>query len=165
MKNYQYLKDGILEAYLLGVVNEQEKQEFERLVATDDDILSDLSQLEANLEAYFLRHAIPPPPAIRSKLELRISQTDLKEWEEPAFHEPSQSSHGSPRPEPEYVQVEVDTTHIRVHKHWKVAFIAVFILSKVFLILGLYFYFKANSLEQEIIRLRNQVEQSSPNPR
>ncbi|WP_461078338.1 hypothetical protein [Spirosoma flavus] len=164
MKNYQYLKDGILEAHLLGVVSEQEKREFERLLATDDDILSDLNQVEANLEAYFLRNAVPPPPGIREKIELRIHQTDLKKWEEPVFHESFQSRHGSPKAEPQYVQVEVDTTHIRVHKHWKAAFIAVFILSKVFLVLGLYYYFKATSLEQEVIRLRNQVEQPARNP-
>ncbi|GAB3944137.1 hypothetical protein GCM10028805_11360 [Spirosoma harenae] len=162
MKNYQYLKSGILEAHLLGLVTEEEKQELERLLATDDDILSDLSEIEMDLEAYFLKNSVPPPPDLREKIELRISQTDLKKWEEPIPHQSSESFGKTQSSEPNYVHVEVDNTHIRVHKHWKVAFIAVFILSKVFLILGLYFYFKATSLEQEVNRLKTEVQQSSP---
>ncbi|GAB2586036.1 hypothetical protein GCM10027190_38900 [Spirosoma areae] len=152
-----------MEAYLLGLATEQEKEEVEQLLTTDADVLAQLSELETDMEEYFIRHAVPPPPGIREAIELRISETDIKKWE------PAKQAGPEPREtrsrQPHYVNVEVDETHIRVHKNWRTAFIAVFILSKIFLILGLYFYFKANSLEQEITRLKTAPQQTAPLPR
>ncbi|GAB4018833.1 hypothetical protein GCM10028808_54690 [Spirosoma migulaei] len=160
MKNYQYLTSGVLEGYLLGLVTGQEKEELERILATDEDVLSQLKELEREMEAYFLQNAVPPPPGIREKIELLISETEIKKWVEPAstdFAPPTSEPRSN---EPHYVHVDVDNTHIRVHKHWKTAFIAIFILSKLFLILGLYFYFKSTSLEQEVNRLKIEAQQA-----
>ncbi|MVM41497.1 hypothetical protein GO730_33745 [Spirosoma sp. HMF3257] len=162
MKNHQYLTSGVLEAYLLGLVSEQEKEELERLLATDEEVLAQLNELETDMEAYFLNNAVPPPPGIREKIELRINETEIKKWQQPTSGDSSKKSSESRSNDPHYVNVEVDNTHIRVHKHWKIAFIAVFILSKIFLITGLYFYFKANSLEQEVIRLKAEAQHAVP---
>lgn len=162
MKNYQYLTSGVLEGYLLGLVTGQEKEELERILATDADVLAQLNELEIEMEDYFLQNAVPPPPGIREKIELRISETEIKKWAEP---DPTNFTPPPTEPrsnEPHYVNVEVDNTYIRVHKHWKTAFIAVFVLSKIFLVLGLYFYFKANSLEQEVNRLKIEAQQTAP---
>jgi hypothetical protein len=164
LKTYQYLKSGILEAYLLGLTTDEEKEEVEKLLTTDADVLAELNELEAGMEEYLLRNAVPPPPAIRDAIELRLSETEITKWKEAEYAEPD------PKPKPNqsgsressYVDVEVDNTHIRVHKNWRPAFIAVFILSKVFLILGLYYYFKSASQEEEIIRLKAQVPQTAP---
>lgn len=162
MKNHQYLTSGVLEAYLLGLVSEQEKEELERILATDEEVLAQLNELETDMEAYFLNNAVPPPPGIREKIELRINETEIKKWQQPTSGDSSKKSSESRSNDPHYVNVEVDNTHIRVHKHWKIAFIAVFILSKIFLITGLYFYFKANSLEQEVIRLKAEAQHAVP---
>ena len=164
MKNDNYLTSGILETYLLGLTTEKEKDELEQVLATDPEILAQLNELEASMEDYFIRNAIPPPPGIREKIELRISETELKKWEDVKQTNPNPKSTEFKSNEPSYVHVEVDDTHIRVHKNWRMAFIAVFILSKVFLILGLYYYFKAASLEQEIIRLKSTTGQTNPVP-
>ena len=162
MKNYDYLKSGILEAQLLGLFADQEKEEVTQLLATDEDLLGHLGELETEMEAYFLRNAVPPPPGIREKIELRISQTEVEKWVQPEQTRQNQQSAETAPKEPQYVNVEYDDTHMRVHKQWKTAFIAIFILSKVFLILGLYYYFKADSLQQEVARLRaeTQVQQT-----
>lgn len=164
MKTYQYLKSGILEAYLLGLTTEEEKAEVEKLLATDPDVLAELNELEAGMEEYLLRNAVPPPPGIREAIELRLSETELTKWKEPAYSEPDPAPRQARSKESSYVDVEVDNTHIRVHKNWRPAFIAVFILSKIFLILGLYYYFKSTSQEQEIMRLKAQVPQAAPRP-
>ncbi|MCX6218781.1 hypothetical protein [Spirosoma sp.] len=162
MKTYQYLRSGILEAYLLGSATEKEKEEVEKLLTTDADVLAELNELEASMEDYFLRNAVPPPPGIREAVELRISQTEVKKWEKPPHTYTEPKSTESEERGPSYVHVEVDNTHIRVHKYWRTAFIAIFILSKVFLILGLYYYFKASSQADEIDRLKAQIQQTSP---
>lgn len=161
MKTYKYLKDGILEAYLLGITTEKEKEEVEQLLAKDPDVLAELNELETDMENYFLRNAVPPPPSVREAVSLRISETEIKKWEE-APHKKTHEESGSRSNQQSYVHVEVDDTHIRVHKYWRHAFIAVFILSKIFLILGLYYYFKASSQAEEIVRLRAASQQTAP---
>ena len=69
MKNHQYLTSGVLEGYLLGLVSGPEKEELEKLLATDEDVLAQLNELELNMEDYFQRNAVPPPPGIREKIE------------------------------------------------------------------------------------------------
>ena len=137
---------------MLGTLSDDDRAQAETLLATDPDIALQLEELEAGMEQYFLQNAVPPPPGIKAALQQRLVGSELKKWEEPA---PTQEP---PRPEPAsspYVDVEVgDPTHIRVHKYWRAAFIAVFVLGKIFLAFGLYQYFKANSLEQEIERLK-----------
>lgn len=165
MKNYQYLTNGVLESYLLGLASEQEKEELKQILATDEEVLNQLGEIETEMEAYFIRHAVPPPPAIREKIELRISETEIKKWEPTPHTDFTQKTTEAPANEPYYVNADVDTTHIRVHKHWKIAFIAVFVLSKIFLITGLYFYFKAHTLEQEIERIKAQTQQTAPSDR
>ncbi|WP_018620022.1 hypothetical protein [Spirosoma luteum] len=164
MKNYHYLKDGFLEAHLLGLFADQEKEEVTQLLATDNDLLDHMAEIELEMEEHFLRNAVPPPPGIREKIELRISQTDIEKWVKPDHTEQSRKSTETTSKEPQYVNVEFDDTHIRVHKQWKTALIAIFILSKVFLILGLYYYFKADSLQQEVTRLKAETQVQQPMP-
>lgn len=136
------------------------------MLATDQDLLNHLDEIELEMEEHFLRNAVPPPPGIREKIELRISQTEIEKWEQPAHTEQSRKSAEPVAKEPQYVNVEYDNTHIRVHKQWKTALIAIFILSKVFLILGLYYYFKADSLQQEVTRLKAETQmQQTMSPR
>lgn len=143
---------------MLGLFADEEKEEVTQLLATDNDLLAHLDELELEMEEYFLSHAIPPPPDIREKIELRISQTEVKKWVQPDNTQYSRKSTETSSKEPQYVNVEFDDTHIRVHKHWKTTLIAIFVLSKVFLILGLYFYFKADSLQQEVTRLKAETQ-------
>ncbi|WP_461103988.1 hypothetical protein [Spirosoma koreense] len=161
------MTSGILEAYLLGLVAETEREELEHVLATDPEVLAQLTELEATMEDYFISNAVPPPPGIREKIELRISETEVKKWQE-ADQPRSKQQAKQPEPAPAespYIQVEVSDTHIRVHKYWRAAFIAVFVLSKVFLILGLYYYFKSNSLQEEIQRLKSASQQTTTNSR
>ncbi|WP_353717698.1 hypothetical protein [Dyadobacter sp. 676] len=46
---------------------------------------------------------------------------------------------------------------MKVHKLWRPAFIAVFILSKIFLIAGLYFYFKSVAQQEELEKIKTEM--------
>ena len=159
MKTEEYISSGLLEAYLLGLVSDEDKREVERTVAAHPEIGLYLDKLEVKLESQFLQGAVPPPPALRELVELKATQQEIKR-----FEEPYQQQHGPTSDQTAdrsgYVDVQVSNTHIQVHKYWRVAFIAVFILSKIFLVFGLYYYFKAQSQEQEIERLTKQVQQT-----
>jgi len=161
LKTEDYISSGLLEAYVLGLVSDQDKREVEHMVATHPEIGLYLDKLEVKLEGQFLQGAVPPPPALRERIELRATQQEVKPYEAPYQHqyqptdEPAADRSG-------YVDVQVSNTHIQVHKYWRPAFIAVFILSKIFLVFGLYYYFKAQTQEQEINRLTKQVQQTTP---
>ena len=162
MKNSHYLTSGILESYLSGLVSNEQKEELDRVLTTDLDVLAELNEIEVHIEQYLLDNGVPPPPGLTVAIEQRIGGTEIQKHETD-----SQSRFDSPTPEPQpstsnYIDVEVNDTHIRVHKNWRTAFIAVFILSKVFLILGLYYYFKSGSQADEIIRLKTKSQQTGP---
>lgn len=162
LNSHYYLTSGILKAYLSGLVTEQEREELEHVLNTDPDVLAQLSNLETAMEGYFWDNAVPPPPGFREKLELRLSQTGLLKKEAEPTEETNTRSSKTYAQEPTYIPIEVSNTHIRVHKNWRTAFIAIVVLSKIFLIAGLYYYFKSASQEQEIIRLNSTIQQTTP---
>ncbi len=163
MTTDQLTTSGLLESYLLGGTTDTENELVAQLLAHDDTLLNRLGQLSADLEYHFVQQAVPPPPAIRDQLELDIVRQELQKRahrDYPNFD--YEESARNTTAQPNYVAVEVDNTHIRVHKNWRPAFIALFILSKIFLITSLYFYFKADSQAQEITRLKAEISQSAP---
>ena len=162
MKTHEYLTSGILESYLLGLVSEQQKEDVERLLTTDPEIVSYLDALEVDMEQHFMRNATPPPPSVRNAVLQRINDNEIQRWPGNDANRANTRQPDAEPAKPNYIDVEVSNTHIQVHKYWRPAFIAVFVLSKIFLILGLYYYFKSSSLEQEIIRLRASTQQISP---
>lgn len=166
-KSYQYLEDGFLEAYLTGLVSEQERAEMKQHLSENPEIQQELSDMENDMEQFFMRHAVPPPPGMRDAVMKRINDSEIQKWRPDTDDKQSQRSSNATNRDSQYVHVEVDNTHIRVHKYWRPAFIAVFVLSKVFLIAGLYYYFKAGSMERELEQLRqlNSIQQPmSPRP-
>lgn len=146
----------------MGLVSNEEKEQLEHVLATDSDVLAELNELEMQMEQYFLENGVPPPPGVKTAIEQRINKPEIEKWESDTYTNTNRAEPKPEPPKPNYIDVEVDNTHIRVHKHWKTAFIAVFILSKVFLILGLYYYFKSSSQQDEILRLKAGIEQMAP---
>ena len=122
------------------------------MAATYPEIALALTDLELEIEQACQEGAVPPPPGTWEGIQAKLSG-ELRRYEPQGPPPPRQEGSG-------YVHVEVDDTHIRVHKYWRPAFIAVFILSKVFLVLALYYYFKTDSQEQEIERLKIELIES-----
>jgi hypothetical protein len=161
LKTSEYKTSGILESYLLGLVSDAEKQEVEQMIVTHPELNLYIEELGMKLESQFLQGIVPPPPNLRELVELRIDQKSLKRYEEPYERRRQGPSTDSDADRMNYVDVQVSNTHIQVHKYWRVAFIAVFVLSKIFLAFGLYYYFKAQSQDQEIERLNRQIQQQT----
>ncbi|MGX7685795.1 hypothetical protein ACWA1C_01425 [Flectobacillus roseus] len=155
MNTQIYIESGVLEAYLLGVANESEQQQVEQYAYEFPEIADALSQLSVTINQHFMVQAVPPPPVIRDRLKYKEETNDLKKWE---FTEQGRQHQEKPKEDASYLEVEYDNTHIKVHKFWRPAFIAVFVLSKIFLVLAVYFYFKAESLIKENAKLQQEVE-------
>lgn len=158
MNTQQYIQSGILEAYLLGLASEEEQYDVQRMATAYPEINTSLNFLEEEIENLCLQEAVPPPPNTWQLIQARINKTEIKKYK--PYRESYQNGSASAAEKPDYLEVEVNNTHIQVHKLWRTAFIAVFILGKIFLATALYYYFKSNSQEQEIERLKAEVHQT-----
>ena len=155
MENKEFIESGYLEAYVLGLATEVEKEFVSQKLQADQNISSHLIDLETGIKKYFDETSVVPPSEVREIIHLRSLKGDVQKEKHFFNHAPKNES----KKKDEYLDIEVDDTYIKVHKYWRPAFIAVFVLSKIFLIAGLYYYFKTTSLEQEILRLKTTIQQ------
>ncbi len=150
-----------MEAYLLGLVSDTEKQGVEQMITTHPDLALYVEELEVTLENRFMQGVVPPPPDLRELVKLRADQQVVKRNKQTDRRQEREQPTQSTTNSTDFVDVKVSNTHIQVHKYWRVAFIAVFILGKIFLAFGLYQYFKGQAQEQEIERLNRQIQQQT----
>jgi anti-sigma-K factor RskA len=64
----EYIEGGIIESYVMGLANESERAEFERLCVEYPELVAARRKFEEKLEAYASEHAEPPPPEIKEKV-------------------------------------------------------------------------------------------------
>ncbi|NIJ53514.1 hypothetical protein [Dyadobacter arcticus] len=147
MKTQDFIESGILESQLLGLTSKEEKEQVRLMMLADRSLENYVIDLEADIRKYFTSESVSPPTAVRELIELK------------SFKEKHNFNSDNRTGRTQYLDVEVNDTHIKVHKFWRPAFIAVFVLSKIFLIAGLYYYFKSASQQEELLRLKTQIEQ------
>ena len=150
----EYIKSGIVEGYALGLASPDEAAQFERLLLSHLELREALSDFELQLELFAFQHSVPPPPGIREKIEAHIRNLpDVK----PKYRR-EEGNREEKAPASEYIPIRDTSPHIRVHKYWRPAFIVIFILSKIFLILFLYYFFQNRYAQKEIRLLEKQVK-------
>ncbi|SNC64604.1 Anti-sigma-K factor rskA [Hymenobacter gelipurpurascens] len=79
----EYIESGILEEYALGVLNESERSEVERLAAQHQEIRRELDDIVRGLDVYAAAHAITPPEGMRERV-LSGWQNAIRETSAPA---------------------------------------------------------------------------------
>jgi hypothetical protein len=147
-----YMQSGIVESYALGLATPIEREEFEQLVPHYPELKVALSDFEYQLELFALDNEEPPPPELRERIQARIQDI-------PAVR-PSRRGNGRNREQrgTKYLQVETSSNHIRVHKAWKTLFIVIFIMSKIFLALAIYFFLEYRHVKAAVQALPPQAE-------
>lgn len=161
MKIKEYIESGILEAYVLGSVSEEEAREVLQLKKQYSEIQDALYELETDLERLAHYMAIPPPPDLWAKIEDNINElTTTPDYEPLRFKKYRENRSGKTTNNGQYIELEAENTHMRVNKTWKWVFIAVFILSKIFLISAIYFYLENRQAQQQIQQLKTELKQS-----
>jgi anti-sigma-K factor RskA len=68
MNTSEYIASGILEAYVLGSVTPQEKQEVECLSKIYPEIKTELTTIEETMETYAKMHEVKPCAQLKSKI-------------------------------------------------------------------------------------------------
>jgi hypothetical protein len=146
-----YIQSGIVESYALGLATVFEREEFEQLMPHYPELKTALSDFEYQLELFAIEHEIPPPAGTRERIEARIRETPVARREQ-GHRRGSRVQEGGAG----FLNVEYSSNHIRVHKVWKTLFIMVFILSKIFLALAIWFYVEYRHARQDARRLQEQ---------
>lgn len=143
-----YMQSGIVESYALGLVTPEEAAEFEQLLPHYPELKDALSDFEYHLELFSIDNEVPPPPEARARIEERLRET-------PAIRH--HTRRGYRQHHSEYLQAKETSHYIRVHKIWRVLFVVVFIVSKIYLALAIYYFLeyrqaKARQLQQPVMQ-------------
>ena len=79
MNIQEYISSGIVESYSLGLANDQERVEFERMCAAHSEVRAARDAFELSLEKEALANAVAPPKHLRSRIlaELEIEKEKL----------------------------------------------------------------------------------------
>ena len=152
----QYIKSGIIETYVMGLATPEEASQLERLLPFYAELQAAISDFSFQVELFAIQHEEPPPPGVFEKIQDRVRE--LPEVRKPP---PPGSNGRAAKREDDYLYVKENSTHIRVHKYWRIAFICIFILSKILLIGFLYFFLAYRHSERDLQSLKD--EQVKPN--
>lgn len=69
MRNFEdYIKSGILEAYILGLTDAEETLEVKQMEAASEEIRREINIISENLERYVQANSVAPHPAIKPLL-------------------------------------------------------------------------------------------------
>jgi len=151
----EYIDSGITGVYILGLATPQEAEEFERKWPEYPELRAAYYRTVTNLAAVSYDKRIPPPPEVRKNFDDYMRNT-------PALQPtPGEGGRNNPRTGAgDYIPLQaVPSSHIRVHRYWRWAFIAVFVLSKIFLVLSVYYIIQYQHTQDQIKDLQQQVQE------
>ena len=159
----QYINSGILEAYVTGSASDEEVNELLHMKANYPEVNIALQELEKDMEFIAQQMAITPPARTWDKISDTIDELILRQTSgTEQFTNRGGGNHNDydkPDTGPQYIEVEAQSNHIKVHKTWKWVFIAVFILSKIFLACAIYFYLENRQAQQQLNDLKTELRQ------
>lgn len=155
----EYINSGILEAYVLGCASEEEARDVLRMKQQHPEVNEALRELEIDMERMAGHMAITPPPGVWDRIEQDIHEITLRQPLEPAIYREAEPKTPPPPPTPDYISIESQNTHMRIHKSWKWVFAAVFVLGKIFLGFAIYYYFESRQAKQQVEDLRQEIRQ------
>jgi hypothetical protein len=156
----QHINSGILEAYVTGTTTPAEEREVIYLKQKYPEVRAALMQLETDMENMARLMAVSPPPNMWDKIEAEIDGIILREKTEPSrfTEQQKRKTYNQPDIPPQYIDVEAESNHMRIHKAWKWVFAIVFILGKIFLGVAIYFYLENRQALEQIKELKSEIQ-------
>ncbi|MFB0494325.1 hypothetical protein FHW88_005839 [Mucilaginibacter sp. SG538B] len=159
----EYIDSGILEVFVMGAATDEEARELMYMKAKYPEVDEALKQLETDMEKIAGEMAISPPPHMWEKIEDEID--GLIRLENPAqpvkfrTSGDDQNKHKKAPPEDQFISIESESNHMRLHKSWRWIFAAVFVLGKIFLGFAIYFYLENRQTRQQLQELKTEIRE------
>ncbi|CAL1520944.1 hypothetical protein [Chitinophaga sp. MM2321] len=132
-----YIESGIIESFVLGLATESEVEELEHMRRLYPDLDTEVEIVERRLERAAFDEAAMPPAQTKERVLQKIR------WEQAGGYGETSSS---------YTFINIlpkDGSHISVHRWWKIFFIIIFILSKIFLFFAILYYLKYRQVKEQ----------------
>lgn len=154
MNLQSYIQSGIVEGYVFGLLTPEEKIEFEYHLSVNPLLKQAVADVELQVEQFALGQAVPPPPHIRDQFTGFLQKLPVpdKKIKEP----PPGGGNGDSPYIPAY---EVTSNQIKVHKYWRIAFLILFIITKLLLIGLVYFIIKFYNAREEVQQMQQQQQE------
>lgn len=162
MEIKEIMESGIMETYIMGIATEQEIEQVLTLRKQFPEFEQELTKLEYDMEVLAQGMAIPPPPGILAKIEHEVHEIQLREQKVEKFSEQEHTTNREYANKDRYIEVESESSHMRIHKAWRWVFAAVFILAKIFLGFAIYFYLANRQAQEKILELKTEIKQNAP---
>lgn len=158
MKINEYIESGILESYVLGSTSEAEARELLYLKAKHPEINEALRHLETDMEQIAQHMAIIPPPEVWDRIESGINELmQTPDMEALTVRNPGRRSDGKGKKSSQFIDIEAQSSHMRIHKLWRWIFFGIFLLGKVFLGFAIYFYLENRNIKEQIKELKTEI--------
>lgn len=165
MRVEDYIESGILETFVMGAASDDETKELMFMKARFPEVDEALQQLELDMELLARNMAITPPPNTWGKIEQEINDIILRDKANPEkftqkqrgnddFNQSKQYNNGH-----QYIEVEAESSHMKIHKNWKWVLAGIFVLGKIFLACAIYFYLENRQAQQQLQELRTELKQ------
>ncbi|WP_109695631.1 hypothetical protein [Chitinophaga deserti] len=148
-----YIDNGMVESYVLGLSSPDENAEMRKLLREYPELETERDEVERIIHKLLNEEAVQPPVALRSRALQPLDWADTNAEKE--------------EKKPNYTFINIapnQNQYITVHRVWKWIFIASFLLFKAFLFLAIFFYFKYRQVEdrqQEREKIRLEQQQQS----
>ena len=164
MIQQQYIDSGILEAYVTGSASDEEVKELMYMKAKYPEVNFALQQLELDMENIAQQMAVTPPAHTWDRIADHIDEIVLRQASDPGQYQTDREDRNYKQRHTgnQYIEVESESSHMKVHKAWKWVFAAVFILAKVFLACAIYFYLENRQAQLQIKELKTELRQIKP---
>jgi hypothetical protein len=161
MEIRSYLESGILEAYILGSASDAEVNELLELKKHYPEIQQALTHLETDMERIAQYMAVPPPPNLFARIENNLNELKTIPQDKIVIKEYPKKENGSngTYKKGQYIEVEAESSYMRLHKGWKWVFAAVFVLGKIFLGFAIYYYLENRQAKEQIQQLKTELRQ------
>ncbi|MBC7401408.1 MAG: hypothetical protein H7289_15825 [Mucilaginibacter sp.] len=158
MKVKEYIESGVLEACVLGSASEEETQRLLQLKKRYPEIQEALFQLEVDMETFAQHISIPPPTGMLEKIESGINALIIPEEIPHVTDRESNNRHdyGSRN---QFIEVEAESSQMRVHKTWRWIMAGIFVLGKIFLIAAIYYFLENRQAQEQIQQLKTELKQ------
>lgn len=151
------LKSGLLESYVYGAISPLEVATVKRYREDYPEVEAVLRELEREAELLAHQNAIMPPAGTFEAIENEINEIRLREQQ--LDQRSQERRYRDFTPQPEYLDVTSSSSHMNVHKAWRWAFAAVFLIGKVFLGFAIYYYLENRQLKTQNSELKLELNQ------
>jgi len=151
----EYIQSGTVEAYVFGVMTPAEKDAFERLLQVSPELQQALTIVELQVEQFAASQAIPPPPETRQQFHDFLHGLPILKKGIGAPPPNDGNGKGNGNAGINYIPAfDITSSHIKVHKNWRIAFLVLFIVSKIFLAFLIYYIIKFYDARSQVKQLQ-----------